>query len=85
KCTWTWDKRKKGYKVTGRNGNSIFLPAAGRRNCNGDVYYVGSGGFYWSSTPYGSDIAWLLYFNSGEVHMYYGDRCFGRSVRLVQE
>lgn len=31
KCTWTWTKMKgiEGYKVTGPNGNSIFLPAGG--------------------------------------------------------
>ena len=29
-CTWTWTTQNghKGYKVTGPNGNSIFLPAA---------------------------------------------------------
>lgn len=27
-CTWEWDATKKAYKVTGKNGNSIFLPAA---------------------------------------------------------
>jgi hypothetical protein len=30
-CTWTWTTQNgvNGYKVTGTNGNSIFLPAAG--------------------------------------------------------
>lgn len=34
KCTWTWTKKKgiEGYKVTGPNGNSIFLPACGCRH-----------------------------------------------------
>lgn len=32
-CVWTWTSvnRIYGYKVTGRNGNSIFLPASGYR------------------------------------------------------
>lgn len=29
KCNWKWTGR--GYKVTGPNGNSIFLPTAGNR------------------------------------------------------
>ena len=82
KCTWTWTGS--GYKVTGPNGNSIFLPAAGNRNCNGNVYLVGTYGGCWSSTPGDSDRAWDLSFGSSRVRMSYGDRCSGQSVRLVQ-
>ena len=81
-CTWTWTGR--GYKVTGDNGNSIVLPAAGYRDCDGYVYFVGTYGHYWSSTPGDSDYAWRLNFDSSEVYMYYNYRCYGRSVRLVQ-
>ena len=51
KCDWTWTSQDghNGYKVTGPNGNSIFLPAAGWR-VGTDTYYVGEGGYYWSST-----------------------------------
>ena len=45
KCTWTWNDSKKGYDVKGPNGNSIFLPAAGYRDCSGGVDFVGSGGY----------------------------------------
>ena len=82
-CTWIWIKDY-GYKVVGPNGNSITLPAAGYRYCDGDVDLVGTNGYYWSSTPYDSDVAWSLYFYSGRVNMYGNDRCNGRSVRLVQ-
>jgi len=82
-CQWTWTGD--GYKVTGPNGNFIVLPAAGWRGCNGDVFDVGSGGAYWSSTPYGSDNAWYLDLSSREVGMYNFYRCFGFSVRLVQD
>lgn len=82
KCTWTWEDN--GYKVTGPNGNSITLPAAGYRYCDGDVDFVGMHGDYWSSTPINSDDAWYLYFDSGEVGMYGSRRCYGQSVRLVQ-
>lgn len=82
KCRWSWTGN--GYKVTGSNGNSIILPAAGYRFCNGDVSYVGTDGGYWSSTPNDSDDAWFLYFDSSEVSVYNYDRCTGFSVRLVQ-
>lgn len=82
KCTWTWIGN--GYKVIGPNGNSITLPAAGCRFCNGDVYFVGSYGNYWSSTPGDSDNAWRLHFRSSGVTMYNEYRCGGYSVRLVQ-
>ena len=64
---------------------AVFFPAAGRRNCNGDVIGVGYDGDYWSSTPIGSDDAYDLNFDSVEVYMYYYSRCYGQSVRLVQD
>ena len=81
-CTWTWTGS--GYMVVGPNGNFIKLPAAGGRNCRGSVGLVGSYGNYWSSTPDGSDYAYFLHFSSG-VGMLSFDRCYGRSVRLVQD
>ena len=82
-CTWTWTGN--GYKVSGSNGNSIVLPAAGYRGCDGDMNYVGSYGDYWSSSPSGSEKAWELYFDSGGVLMGSTNRCNGQSVRLVQD
>ena len=81
-CDWTWTGM--GYKVVGSNGNSIVLPAAGYRDCYGNVGNVGFFGYYWSSTPDGSEVAWYLYFSSGGVGMYSNNRCYGLSVRLVQ-
>ncbi len=50
KCTWTWTTMNeyKGYKVTGPNDNSIFLPAAGAIFVQG---IRGGNCYYWSSTP----------------------------------
>ena len=55
-CTWTWTKKKgiEGYKVTGPNGNSIFLPAGGCKRdeisgeavANSIIDYTY--GYYWS-------------------------------------
>lgn len=84
-CTWEWQNNG-GYKVTGTNGNSIVLPAAGDRNCGGDVDNVGSVGYYWSSTPFDSVHAWSLnFFGSDGVDMDFNGRCYGFAVRLVQD
>ena len=82
-CQWTWNGS--GYKVTGPNGNSIVLPAAGWHNCAGSTASVGSGGFYWSSTPIDSGSAWRLGFFSSIVDLIDNPRCCGESVRLVQD
>ncbi|MCQ2266038.1 MAG: hypothetical protein MJZ46_08400, partial [Bacteroidales bacterium] len=80
-CKWAWTGN--GYKVTGPSGASITLPAAGYRN-GSNVYYVGSIGYYWSSTPDGSDGAYDLYFYSDEYNVRGSRRrTYGRSVRLV--
>lgn len=82
-CQWSWNGG--GYRVKGRNGNSITLPAAGRRKCDWEVSNVGSLGGYWSSTSNGSDNAWALGFNSDEINVANNGRCYGRSVRLVKD
>ena len=82
-CQWTWTGG--GYKVVGPNGQSIYLPAAGYRGCDGSVDGVGSGGYYWSSTPNDSEYAWYLNFGSGDVGMGFYRRCYGFAVRLVQD
>lgn len=51
KCTWKWTtiNGHKGNIVTGPNGNSIFLPAAGQYE-NAVIYGRNEGGYYWSSS-----------------------------------
>ncbi len=84
-CQWSWNGS--GYTVTGPNGHSIVLPAAGYRDCNyGSVYHVGALGGYWSSAPCGSENAWFLYFlHYVGVEVTNLLRCNGYSVRLVQD
>ena len=50
-CKWTSTTKSgiNGYRITGPNGNSIFLPAAGYRGGT-DSYDVGVEGYYWCST-----------------------------------
>ena len=61
-CKCKWEKERKGFTVTGPNGNSIFLPAAGYRYSTG-VDDVGSSGNYWSSSVYDADHAYHVNFN----------------------
>ena len=84
--TWTTQNGKNGYKVTGPNGNSIFLPAAGYRS-GSSLFSAGSDGYYWSSTSreYSADDAYYLSFFSGGCGVNYHNRCLGRSVRPVLE
>ena len=88
KCTWRWTTQggNNGYKVTGPNGNSIFLPAAGYR-LGTSLYYAGSFGYCWSSTPNESTTqgAYDLYFGSDYHDTNWHDRYYGRSVRPVSE
>ena len=86
KCTYEWTTHKEvyGYKVTGPNGKSIFFPATGSRNCNGNVLQGGTFGFYWSSTSDDSDRAWAMVFYLIYADMGHGPRCNGQSVRLVR-
>lgn len=88
-CTWTRTTQNghKGYKVTSKkNGQSIFLPAAG---CRGGDMLFGDGeyGYYWSSSPGESftDDACSLYFGEGGRGVYWSGRDSGRSVRPVLE
>lgn len=82
-CQWTWNGS--GYKVTGPNGNYIVLPASGYRSCEGGIKGKGDRGDYWTSISAGSDHVWYLYFTSGDVNMTDIQRCYGHSVRLVQD
>ena len=87
-CTWKWTTRNgvNGRLVTGSNGNSIFLPAAGYRNLAG-LNNAGSVGNYWDTslnTNY-SDNANGIFFNSDNVSWYRYPRFCGRSVRPVTE
>ena len=86
KGTWTWTAQNgvNGRLVTGPNGNSIFLPAAGYR-VRTSLYDAGSYGYYWSSS-FNTDSPYRAYyvdFDSGNVGWNFSSRCIGRSVRPV--
>ena len=86
-CTWTWTTLNgvNGYRVTGPNGNSIFLPAAGYR-CDSEAYGQGTLGYYWLSfLSFSSRNAEYLYFDYIGNDCGINGRCCGQSVRPVSE
>ena len=85
-CTWEWTTQNgvNGCKVTGSNGNSIFLPGAGYRNGTGVSSRGGRGDYCSSSlTSSSSGSAYYLHFDSGYCGWGYGSRYSGFSVRPV--
>lgn len=51
-CDWEWTTKNgvKGYLITGKNEQSIFLPVTGYMK-NDELYRDGFDGQYWTSTP----------------------------------
>ncbi len=82
KCTWEW--KESGFKVTGPNGNSIFLPTTSTQDCSGD-WLDSSLGSYWTSSSFGQERAWVLGLTAAGGVMGEADRCSWRAVRLVQK
>ena len=88
-CDWQWSTQDgyNGYKVSSKkNGNSIFLPAAGDRY-GSSPRGAGENGNYWSSSPYGSYSysAHYLYMHSSGHHTSWCLLYAGMPVRPVSE
>lgn len=85
-CTreWTQLNGVDGIRVTGSNGNSVFLPAAGSR-WGESLDFDGSRGHYWSGTLYSNTgiSAHDLYFDLGDWAGGCDVRYNGLSVRPV--
>ena len=89
RCDWQWMSQGGHYgcKVTGPNGNSIFLPAAGWR-LGALLHHAGSLGYYWGSTPDGGgaqDACDLYFFPNGSHSVGCSSHEGGRSVRPVSD
>lgn len=88
KCSWTWTTLNgvNGCMVTGPNGNSIFLPAAGYRSGSG-LIHRGKGVRFWSSSLNDSisDFAYGLLFHGDRHDCYSYFRYDGISVRPVSK
>ena len=85
-CQWVWTG--KGYNVDGPNGNSIYLPATGTRNCDDSLGGVGIRATYWSSTPSGDypELSWsVAIYSSIGVYVKHSTNCVKGCARLVQD
>ena len=85
-CTWEWTEQDgmSGQKVTGPNGNSIFLPATGYRS-DLELKTFGTAGRYWTSSRYHVETqAMLLSFTSETGYVARSNRFAGYSIRPVQ-
>ena len=87
-CKWEWTSVNgvEGRRVTGPNGNSIFLPVTGQRE-GSTTMYTGEG-IYWSSSLVLNDPGDAWFFSFGEAsfgrHMGLG-RKMGYAIRPVTD
>lgn len=94
KCVWEWTifNNVKGAKVTGPNGNYIFLPYAGYRYQSSFVQNTGQKGCYWgdcsATDPATGRVAKYLYFGSwngkiDEIRIWDSNCISGYTIRPV--
>lgn len=86
-CVWKWETIKGigGYKITGPNGNSIFLPAA---YCSYREVGDSPVGFYWAGTFVDEDYVYRAFCLEFDNEFYYvneGKPIDGLTVRAVIE
>lgn len=85
-CFWTWTTVNgvSGYEVSSYNGNSIFLPAAGKQY-ETSISDEGVCGYYWTGTVRENSLlySWAMYFRNGRPIMDYCNRFTGYCVRPV--
>lgn len=95
-CNWEWKTTEddgytcNGYLVTGQNGNTIFLPAAGYWYST-YLAQLNSSGNYWSSSLSSSNyegsrsIAWGIKISSQKISKLDGTRSYGYPIRPVSD
>ena len=89
KCSWTWTtiNGTPGQKISGSNGKSIFLPAAGHISGT-KKESLGLYGNYWTGSLIleNDDYSHYLYFGlQGYLWSYWQGRFYGFSVRPVRD
>lgn len=87
-CTWDWKTTDDGYAangflVTGPNGNTIFLPAAGFWNGTSHLDEGTYGHYLSSSLAIRSDCMMSMRFTSGSIGADISGRYYGEPVRPV--
>lgn len=84
KCTWEWTQINgvNGYKVTGTNGNSIFIPAAGYSSTYGQNELI----YCYSATKLTPEIIWGLKCegsSTSPIIVHIQSSYYGRTIRPV--
>lgn len=87
-CNWEWIKYENsvwGYKIEGKNGNKIFLPATGYYQ-DSELIGIENQGCYWSSSlsNYKSSEAISLCINSTDFRINSISRFCGLAIRPVK-
>ena len=87
RCHWSWETVNGvyGYRVTGPNGNSIFMPAAGWMNID-EVYDNAESGNYWTSNRESSSSTsayYLEFYTGGDIDVTSFNNYTGFNVRPV--
>ena len=82
-------KSTTGWKNNGNGTNTIGFAGlpGGFRIPNGFFVYIGTNGYWWSSSESSADFAWYrgLESNNGIVYRYYGNKQNGFSVRCLRD
>ena len=88
RCEWRWVSRgdTEGYLVTGRGGNSIFLPTTGHRT-DSTLYFQKTRGYYWGGEvdEFNKNYASALFFYRGNKFVKEYRKIYGFVVRPVRE
>lgn len=82
---WVMQNGVAGTRLTAANGNSIFLPAAGKKYL-ANTLDMGGIGYYWSSTLEDGDATMAKNYEvseDGQIWSHY-ERCYGMPVRPVR-
>lgn len=83
--TWTTLNGVNGLKISGPNGGSIFLPASGLLNFNGNYLEVGNQGCYWSASSEDAIYSYYMGITSSDRERIGNLRTRGLNVRAVAE
>ena len=88
KCTWEWTQINKvnGYRITGPNGKSIFIPAAGQKFKNNEIPQYNKQILLWTGTQFPTNLsnAYALDANSAHAALIKGQlRDNGYPIRPV--
>jgi len=82
-------KSKSGWKENGNSSNISGFSAlpGGFRSSNGSFYLISYSGYWWSSTEYGTSLAYdrFLYYFNDVVYKHNGSKKDGLSVRCLRD